>query len=86
MEVVQWKMEPGEYRTFYLFGTVSNTTGRVVSNVEVTFDLLDSFGATSGVAVAKLESLQPHAIGEFKTQTSETQSVWDAKLKGALGR
>lgn len=84
VQVLNWKMEPAEYRTFYLVGTVTNSSDKLIKNVSVEFNLVDNLGASAGAAAGSKDSLEPHAAWQFKIATSPTQTVWDAKLKGVV--
>lgn len=82
--VTSWKMEPGEYRTFYVTGTVSNSTSKAVAKARVEFETLDNLGAPSGKITAVISNLEPNSTTEFSLQTSPTQTVWDAKVLGVF--
>ncbi|MCD6049716.1 MAG: hypothetical protein K0Q55_1119 [Verrucomicrobia bacterium] len=84
VQVTTWKLEPGEYRTFYLTGAVSNSTSKVIADARVDFETLDGAGAVSGKVSAVVSNLQPNASSEFSVQTSATQTVWDAKVVGVF--
>jgi hypothetical protein len=84
VQVTTWKLEPGEYRTFYLTGTISNTTAKAIAKARVEFETIDNNGASSGKVSAVVSNLEPNASVEFSTQTSATQTVWDAKVLGVF--
>lgn len=82
VQVTTWKLEPGEYRTFYLSGTISNSTSKAIAKARVDFETIDNSGAASGKVSAVVSNLEPNAAVEFSAQTSPTQAVWDAKVLG----
>ncbi len=84
VQVTTWKLEPGEYRTFYLTGTISNSTSKAIAKARVEFDTIDNTGATSGKVSAVVSNLEPNGALEFSVQTSATQAVWDAKVLGVF--
>jgi len=84
VQVTAWKLEPGEYRTFYVNGTVSNATSRVITKARVEFETIDNTGAASGKVSAIISNLEPNATVDFSAQTSATQAVWDAKVLGVF--
>lgn len=82
VQVTEWKLEPGEYKTFYVTGTVSNSTAKAVAKARIEFETLDEAGATSGTVSTVVSNLNANAATQFTVLTSPTQTVWDAKLKG----
>ncbi len=82
LQVVSWKMEPAEYRSYYLVGTVTNTSDQKITGVNVEFNLLDNSGETVGTASDHAESVEAHGNWKFKVITPSTQTVWDAQVKG----
>jgi len=82
--VSTWKMEPGEYRTYYVTGTISNSTSKAIAKARVEFDTLDNTGVPSGKVSAIVSNLQANGVAEFSIQTSATQTVWDAKVIGVF--
>lgn len=82
LQVVGWKMEPGEYRTFYLTGAVTNASDKAYNGVAVEFELFDNLGQSVGTISDQTPTLEPHGAWKFKLTTSPTQSVWEAKVKG----
>lgn len=82
VQVTGWKLEPGEYRTFFLTGVVSNSTSKAIEKARIDFETLDNSGAPSGKVSASVSNLAPGASTEFSVQTSATQTVWDAKVVG----
>jgi hypothetical protein len=84
VQVTNWKLEPGEYKTFYVSGTISNATAKSFAKLRIEFETLDDAGAASGTVYAVVSNLAANASVEFTTLTSPTQTVWDAKLKGVF--
>lgn len=82
--VTEWKLEPGEYRTFFLTGTLSNSTSKAIANARVDFETLDNNGKPSGKVSAVVSNLEPNAVSQFSVQTTATQNVWDAKVVGVF--
>ncbi|HEY1173608.1 MAG TPA: FxLYD domain-containing protein [Verrucomicrobiae bacterium] len=82
VQVMDWKLEPGEYRTFFLTGVVSNSTSKAIEKARIEFETLDNSGASSGKVSTSVSNLAPGASVEFSLQTSATQNVWDAKVVG----
>ncbi len=82
--VTAWKMEPGEYRTYYVTGTVSNSTSKAIVKARIEFETLDNKGTPAGKVSAIVSNLAPNSTAEFSLQTSPTQTVWDAKVLGVF--
>ncbi len=82
--VTAWKMEPGEYRTYYVTGTVSNSTSKAVAKARIEFETLDNKGTPAGKVSAIVSNLAANSTAEFSLQTSPTQTVWDAKVLGVF--
>jgi len=82
VQVTDWKLEPGEYKTFYVSGTVSNATSKIVAKARIEFETLDDAGTPTGTVSAVVSNLTANAASQFTVLTSPTQTVWDAKLKG----
>lgn len=82
VQVTDWKLEPGEYKTFYVSGTVSNATSKVIAKARIEFETMDDAGTPSGTVSAVVSNLTANAASQFTVLTSPTQTVWDAKLKG----
>jgi DNA-directed RNA polymerase subunit RPC12/RpoP len=82
--VTSWKMEPGEYRTYYVTGVLSNSTSKAIAKARVEFETLDNVGAPSGKVSAVISNIEPNGLAAFSVQTSATQTVWDAKVLGVF--
>jgi hypothetical protein len=82
VQVTDWKLEPGEYKTFYVSGTVSNATSKAIAKARIEFETLDSAGEPTGTVSSVVSNLTPNASTSFSALTSPTQTVWDARLKG----
>lgn len=82
--VTTWKMEPGEYRTYYVTGTVSNSTSKAIAKARIEFETLDNKGTPAGKVSAIVSNLPANSTAEFSLQTSPTQTVWDAKVLGVF--
>jgi len=82
VQVTTWKLEPGEYRTYYITGIVSNSTAKAIAKARIDFETSDNAGNASGLVSVQISNLAPNSMAEFSAQTSPTQAVWDAKVLG----
>ena len=84
IQIANWKLEAGEYKTFYITGTLSNSTGKAIPKARVEFFTLDDSGATNGTASAIITNLAANGSQDFSIQTPSAQPAWDAKPKGVF--